>query len=135
MVFKCIDRIESTRVLHAGLDVGSTTAKVVLLDGEDNVLFSRYQRHLADTKTVIRQLVDEIVGTYPDSEMTIAIAGSGGIALAESMGVSFAQEIVACSTSISYFFPKVDVCIELGGEDAKLIFFDEGGADQRMNET
>lgn len=135
MVFKCIDRIESTRVLHAGLDVGSTTAKVVLLDGEDNVLFSRYQRHLADTKTVIRQLVDEIVGTYPDSEMTIAIAGSGGIALAESMGVSFAQEIVACSTSISYFFPKVDVCIELGGEDAKLTFFDEGGADQRMNET
>ncbi|MDL2298129.1 acyl-CoA dehydratase activase-related protein [Synergistaceae bacterium OttesenSCG-928-D05] len=122
-------------LLHLGLDIGSTTAKAVVLDGDDRLIFSRYYRHFADIRSAASQLVEEIREKYLDSSFTVSLAGSGALDLAKGMDVPFTQELIACSTSIGRYLPHVDVCIELGGEDAKLTFFDSAGADQRMNET
>ena len=122
-------------VLHVGLDIGSTTAKVAVLDGEDRLLYSRYCRHFADIPAAVDGLIAEVRGNYRGKDITLALAGSGAISLAEGIEIPFAQELVACATSIGRYLPHVDVAIELGGEDAKLTFFDPGGVDQRMNET
>lgn len=122
-------------ILHVGLDIGSTTAKAVVLDECDRIIFSRYTRHFADIRSAAVKLVMEIKDNYIDSMFTVAVAGSGAIDLAKGMEVPFTQELIACSASIGRYLPDVDVCIELGGEDAKLTFFDPAGADQRMNET
>ena len=123
------------RLLHAGLDIGSTTAKAVVLDKDDRILYSRYMRHFADIHNAARKLVGEIKDTFFGSSFTLSVAGSGALELAMGMDVPFTQEQIACSKSIGRYLPHVDVCIELGGEDAKLTFFDSAGADQRMNET
>lgn len=122
-------------ILHVGLDIGSTTAKAVVLDESDRIIFSRYSRHFADVRSAAVKLVMEIKENYIDSLFTVAFAGSGALELAKGMDLPFMQELIACSTSIGRYLPGVDVCIELGGEDAKLTFFDCSGADQRMNET
>jgi activator of 2-hydroxyglutaryl-CoA dehydratase len=117
------------------LDVGSTTAKAVVLDSDDRMIHSHYCRHNADIPSTVRGLMSEICENYSGSTITMAVAGSGALSLAEGIQVPFTQELIACSASIGRYLPDVDVCIELGGEDAKLTFFDEAGADQRMNET
>ncbi|MDR1020825.1 MAG: acyl-CoA dehydratase activase [Synergistaceae bacterium] len=122
-------------LLHVGLDVGSTTAKTVILDEDDQMIHSHYRRHFADIPSTVREMMGEIRENYGSSMITMAVAGSGALSLAEGIDVSFAQELVACSASVGRYLPGVDVCIELGGEDAKLTFFDQAGADQRMNET
>ena len=122
-------------LLHAGLDIGSTTAKAVVLDNEDIILFSRYIRHFADVQGTARRILAEIRENYFGSNFTMSVAGSGALELAEGMSVPFTQEQIACSRSINRYLPNVDVCIELGGEDAKLTFFDPSGAEQRMNES
>jgi predicted CoA-substrate-specific enzyme activase len=121
--------------LHVGLDIGSTTAKSVILDDEDHMIYSRYYRHFADIRSITGSLMSEIQDNFQSSDATVAMTGSGALALAEGMKVPFAQEVVACSASIGRYLKGVDVAIELGGEDAKLTFFDPSGADQRMNET
>ena len=123
------------RVLHAGLDVGSTTVKAVVLDDDNNLLFSRYARHFSDVKTTVKQLTAELAREFPDCTFTLCTTGSGALDLSEGMGAAFVQEQIACSCSIKTFLKNVDASIELGGEDAKLTFFDTSGADQRMNET
>ena len=123
------------RVLHAGLDVGSTTVKAVVLDDDNNLLFSRYARHFSDVKTTVKQLTAELAREFPDCTFTLCTTGSGALDLSEGMGAAFVQEQIACSCSIKTFLKNVDASIELGGEDAKLTFFDASGADQRMNET
>lgn len=122
-------------ILHVGLDIGSTTAKAVVLDDSDRIIFSRYARHFADVRSAAAKLVTEIKEHYIDSLFTVAFAGSGALELAKGMEVSFTQELIACSTSVGRYLSGANVCIELGGEDAKLTFFDPAGADQRMNET
>ncbi|MCL2684605.1 MAG: acyl-CoA dehydratase activase, partial [Synergistaceae bacterium] len=122
-------------LLHVGLDIGSTTAKAVVLDEEDRLIHSNYRRHYADIRTTAAELMEEIGRNYGDSMMTLAVAGSGALSIAEGMSILFAQELVACRASVERYLKGVDVSIELGGEDAKLTFFDESGIDQRMNET
>ncbi|MDR1943646.1 MAG: acyl-CoA dehydratase activase, partial [Synergistaceae bacterium] len=122
-------------LLHVGLDVGSTTAKVVVLNGDDQIIHSHYCRHFADIQSTVRDLMSEIRDNCQDSMITMAVAGSGALGLAEGIQAPFFQELIACSASIGRYLPNVDVCIELGGEDAKLTFFDPTGIDQRMNET
>ena len=122
-------------LLHVGLDIGSTTAKAVVLDREDNILHSRYCRHNADIRTATGELLQEIRENYQDARITLAAAGSGALEFAQGMQIPFAQELIACSTSVERYLRGVDVAIELGGEDAKLTFFDPSGIDQRMNET
>ena len=121
--------------LHMGLDIGSTTAKAVLLDEKDRLIHSRYCRHFSDVRTAVCDIFNEVKESIKSSRITLAIAGSGGIGVAEEMKLPFTQELVACSASVSRFIPEANVCIELGGEDAKLTYFDTNGADQRMNET
>ncbi len=123
------------RLLHAGLDIGSTTAKAVVLDGDDRILFSRYIRHFADIHGAAKRLLSEIRENYFGSDFTMSVAGSGALELARGMSVPFTQEQIACSKSITRYLPNVDVCIELGGEDAKLTFFDRARIEQRMNES
>ena len=123
------------QLLHAGLDIGSTTAKVVVLDEYDRIIFSRYSRHFADIRAAVSKLVNEMRDRFSGSRFTLAMAGSGALELARGMDVPFTQEQIACTASIARFLPGVDVCIELGGEDAKITFFDPSGAEQRMNET
>ncbi|MDR2174423.1 MAG: acyl-CoA dehydratase activase [Synergistaceae bacterium] len=122
-------------VLHIGLDIGSTTAKSVVLNNDDKIIHSRYCRHFADIRSIAGTLMSEIQEKFRGSDATITVTGSGALALADVMKLPFAQELVACSTSIGRYLREVDAAVELGGEDAKLTFFDAFGADQRMNET
>ena len=118
--------------VHMGVDVGSTTVKLVILDEGLNVLFSRYERHYAEVNAVVVSLITEAYGEFKDCDVTAAVTGSGGIAAAERLGVEFVQEVIAGTKAIQTFYPQTDVVIELGGEDAKITFL-RGGVEQRMN--
>ena len=120
--------------LHIGIDVGSTTVKVAVLDDENAIHHSCYKRHHADIRATIIEVVGEAAEQYPDTPMTIAITGSGGLLLAQWLGIEFVQEVIASKTAVETFIPQTDVVIELGGEDAKIIYFDNG-IEQRMNGT
>ena len=120
--------------LHVGIDVGSTTVKVAVLDDAGTVLYSCYRRHHADIRATIIEVVGEAAQAFPDTPMTIAITGSGGLLLAQWLGIEFVQEVIASKTAVETFIPQTDVVIELGGEDAKIIYF-ENGIEQRMNGT
>ena len=120
--------------LHIGIDVGSTTVKVAVLDDNRDILHSCYRRHHADIRATIVEVVEEAAERYPATPMTIAITGSGGLLLAQWLGIEFVQEVIASKTAVETFIPQTDVVIELGGEDAKIIYFDNG-IEQRMNGT
>ncbi len=123
------------KVLNIGLDVGSTTVKVVVMDNKKNILYKDYQRHFSDTKKTINSLLSTVIEKYgKDSKFTITFTGSGAIALAKFLSVGFVQEVIACKNAIKEYAPSVDVAIELGGEDAKIIYFDQT-IEQRMNGT
>ena len=117
-----------------GLDVGSTTVKVIVLNEQSDILFSRYQRHLSEVRATVAHLLRESLAAFPGALWHVALSGSGSITLAEEVGLPFVQEVVASGLCIRRRIPDADVAIELGGEDAKLTFF-TGGLDQRMNET
>ncbi|MEG0324748.1 MAG: BadF/BadG/BcrA/BcrD ATPase family protein, partial [Raoultibacter sp.] len=120
--------------LHIGIDVGSTTVKLAILDGNNEIKYSLYRRHHADVRATIIEVLEEAAKEYGDKAMTIAITGSGGLLLAQWLGIEFVQEVIASKTAVEVFIPKTDVAIELGGEDAKIIYFDHG-IEQRMNGT
>ena len=115
-----------------GIDVGSTTVKTVITDTEGNILYSKYQRHMSRVKEVVTDQLKLIRSDYPDSSFTVAITGSAGLGLANSAGISFVQEVHAAFLAVKKKQPDADVVIELGGEDAKIIFL-TGGVEQRMN--
>ena len=120
--------------LHIGIDVGSTTVKLAILDEAHKVHFSVYRRHHADVRATIVEVLEEASAEFGHKAMTIAITGSGGLLLAQWLGVEFVQEVIASKTAVETFIPQTDVAIELGGEDAKIIYFDQG-IEQRMNGT
>jgi predicted CoA-substrate-specific enzyme activase len=124
-------------LLHIGIDVGSTTVKVVLIDSKHNLLHSIYTRHHSDVRNCIVKSVKTIqkLPFYkPDQKATITISGSGGMDIALVCGIPFVQEVIACAKAVEKFIPNTDVSIELGGEDAKITFF-TNGVEQRMNGT
>lgn len=120
--------------LNVGVDIGSTTCKVIMLDEKKNILFSRYERHHANIKETLRSIIKLAYKTYKDKDIRVAITGSGGMLLAEALGVDFVQEVIASSKSISTFNKETDVVIELGGEDAKITYFGNS-IEQKMNGT
>ena len=128
------DTRQEAASLRLGLDIGSTTVKAVLLDASDSVIFSRYSRHFSDVRGCTASLLREMAPLTAGRACRAAISGSGGIALAGELGLPFIQEVLASSVAIGRKIPDADAVIELGGEDAKLIFL-TGGAEQRMNET
>lgn len=118
--------------LRAGIDVGSTTVKMVVLDDQGTLVFSTYERHYSDIKKATTKLFGHVQGLFADQPIKIKITGSGGIGLAQVLGIDFIQEVISCTRAIEELIPETDVAIELGGEDAKITFF-EGSLEQRMN--
>ena len=115
-----------------GIDIGSTTVKVAVLDKDNKILFSDYKRHFANIKETLKDLVQEAKDALGENEVNPCITGSGGLALAQLIGVPFTQEVVCVSEALQDYAPQTDVAIELGGEDAKIVYF-TNGIEQRMN--
>ena len=116
-----------------GIDIGSTTVKVALLDAEKQLVFADYKRHFANIKETLAELIIQAHEKAGSLQVHPVITGSGGLALANLLGIPFEQEVIAVSTALQELAPKTDVAIELGGEDAKIIYFEGGNVEQRMN--
>ncbi|WP_139652456.1 BadF/BadG/BcrA/BcrD ATPase family protein [Raoultibacter phocaeensis] len=117
-----------------GIDAGSKTIKVVVLDESGAIERSAYRRHRADIKTTLGEVVHDLVWRYGDAAGTVAVTGSAGIELAAALGLPFVQEVVATTYAVQNALPQADAIIELGGEDAKVVYL-SGGLEQRMNAT
>ena len=116
-----------------GIDIGSTTVKIAILDENDNLVFSDYERHFANIQETLADLLQKAENQLGELTLCPVITGSGGLTLANHLAVPFVQEVIAVSTSLQKLAPKTDVAIELGGEDAKIIYFENGNVEQRMN--
>ncbi|MBD5532099.1 MAG: 2-hydroxyacyl-CoA dehydratase [Lachnospiraceae bacterium] len=116
-----------------GIDIGSTTVKIAILDSSHEILFSDYRRHYANIRETLQGLLSDAYEKLGDLTLHPMITGSGGLTLANHLGVPFNQEVIAVATALTELAPKTDVAIELGGEDAKIIYFEGGNVEQRMN--
>jgi predicted CoA-substrate-specific enzyme activase len=117
-----------------GVDVGSTTAKIVILNPEGQIIFSAYRRHNAETLGTLQNILHDALDQLGDVEIELLVTGSAGMGLAEMYDLPFIQEVVASAEVIHRYYPKVRTLIDIGGEDAKIIFFDEKyPPDIRMN--
>lgn len=125
----CMDNL-----FHVGIDIGSTTVKVVILNGNREIVYSKYERHYADIKKKLQQILHDAYKVLRDAQLTIMVTGSGGMNIANGIGAAFTQEVIAATKAIKTYYPETDVAIELGGEDAKITYF-QGGIEQRMNGT
>ena len=117
-----------------GIDVGSTTIKVVALDSYNKVIYNDYRRHFSDIKNTLIGSLEECFKKIGNFDLKITVTGSGGIGVAQWLQCDFQQEVIACTRAVEEFINKTDVVIELGGEDAKITYL-KGGIDQRMNGT
>ncbi len=117
---------------RAGIDVGSTTVKLAVIDENNKIVFGVYRRHMAQCRETLAELLKEAAEKTGIKKLKINITGSGSINLSKSLDIPFVQEVVAVATALKCYAPQTDVAIELGGEDAKIIYF-KGGLDERMN--
>ncbi len=115
-----------------GIDVGSTTVKTVVCDEKGTILHSAYQRHFSKVKETVAGQLESILAKFPDVQLQAAMTGSAGLGLANAAGIPFVQEVHAAFLAVKTCYPQADTVIELGGEDAKIIFL-TGGVEQRMN--
>ena len=127
--------------IRIGIDIGSTTVKIAIIDDNDKLIYGDYQRHRADIRntiiSVVTQAFDKAASQFPlgeDQPLTVKVTGSGGLSVSQWLNVPFIQEVVAATTAVKKIIPQTDVVIELGGEDAKITYF-TGGVEQRMNGT
>ncbi len=119
--------------MKIGLDVGSTTLKCVVLDEKEKIVYQEYERHFSRITEKASEMLRRIAGRFPqEPHMQIAVSGSAGMGLAESLGLPFVQEVYATRIAVNRLLPGTDVVIELGGEDAKILFL-QGGLEVRMN--
>ncbi len=116
-----------------GIDIGSTTVKTAILDEDHNILFSDYERHYANIRETLSSLLNKAYIQLGNLTLHPVITGSGGLTLANHLEIPFTQEVIAVATSLKELAPRTDVAIELGGEDAKIIYFEGGNVEQRMN--
>jgi len=116
-----------------GIDIGSTTVKIAILDEHHHLLFSDYERHFANIQETLAALLEKAENQLGNLTLSPTITGSGGLTLAKHLGVPFMQEVVAVASALEQTAPQTDVAIELGGEDAKIIYFQNGNVEQRMN--
>ncbi|WP_301860426.1 2-hydroxyacyl-CoA dehydratase [uncultured Megasphaera sp.] len=119
-------------ILHIGIDIGSTTVKIAVLNDARQCLHACYVRHYTDIRQKVWDLLQNAYEVFGNRQITLAITGSGGIALAEYLGVTFVQEVIAGTKAVRTYYPQADVIIELGGEDAKITYL-TGGNEHRMN--
>ncbi len=120
------------KTYRAGIDIGSTTVKLVVLDENDQILFGEYRRHHAHTQQTLNSLLMEAMQKIGNCGLRVKNTGSGSINLGNALDIPFVQEVVAVATALKSVAPQTDVAIELGGEDAKIIYF-QGGLEERMN--
>ncbi|HPF29775.1 MAG TPA: acyl-CoA dehydratase activase, partial [Lachnospiraceae bacterium] len=120
-------------IYRLGIDIGSTTVKIAVIDSDNHILFSDYKRHYANIRETLKSLLEKAFELLGDITLLPVITGSGGLTLAKHLQVPFVQEVLAVSTALETLAPKTDVAIELGGEDAKIIYFEGGNVEQRMN--
>jgi predicted CoA-substrate-specific enzyme activase len=121
-----------THNLTLGIDIGSTTVKLALVDSNNEIVFSKYERHFSNIQETLRNLFEASRKEFGDADFSVRITGSGGLAISEWIGAPFVQEVVAASRTVETVAPQTDVAIEIGGEDAKIIYL-TGGIEQRMN--
>lgn len=112
-----------SKIVHIGMDVGSTTVKIAVMDENLKEIYTSYERHYSDTKNTVCKVLEQLVEKYKDKEFTIALTGSGAMSTARFLDIPFIQEVVACKRAVEKYIPQTDVVIELGGEDAKIIYF------------
>ena len=122
------------KILNIGVDIGSTTVKMIVMDKKKKILFSAYERHYSDTKKTLIDLLSKVLNDFGNCKYTLVFTGSGAISLSNYLKIPFVQEVIACKNAIEEYSSSVDVAIELGGEDAKIIYFDHT-VEQRMNGT
>lgn len=115
-----------------GIDIGSTTVKIAILDKNNTILFSDYQRHFANIQETLATMIQNAQHQLGNITLAPMITGSGGLTISKHLDIPFVQEVVAVATALKDYAPQTDVAIELGGEDAKIIYFTDG-IDQRMN--
>ncbi len=127
------NELNKESIYTLGIDIGSTTVKIAILDDVHNILFSDYERHFANIRETLAALLQKAYKELGNITLCPMITGSGGLTLANHLGVPFTQEVIAVATSLQELAPKTDVAIELGGEDAKIIYFEGGNVEQRMN--
>ncbi len=125
--------MRNNEIHKLGIDIGSTTVKIAILDKDNHLLFSDYERHFANIRKTLHSLIQKALTNISDCQVAPVITGSGGLTLAKHIDVPFVQEVIAVSTALQHFVPQTDVAIELGGEDAKIIYFEGGNVEQRMN--
>ena len=125
--------MENNNLHKLGIDIGSTTVKVAVLNEKDELLFSDYERHFANIRETLKSLVEKMHQSLGNIALSPMITGSGGLTLAKHLGIPFVQEVISVSTALQHYAPQTDVAIELGGEDAKIIYFEGGNVEQRMN--
>lgn len=117
---------------RVGIDIGSTTVKIAILDDENQIIFSAYERHFANIQETLKKIIESAYKKLGDREIAPMITGSGGLSISKYLDIPFVQEVVSVATSLKSYAPHTDVAIELGGEDAKIIYFTDG-IEQRMN--
>ena len=118
------------KIYDLGIDVGSTTVKTVILD-EGEFIYNKYERHFSKVRETVAEQLRTIRELYPEDKFRIAITGSAGLGIAEASGISFVQEVFSAFIAVNKKYPKADVVVELGGEDAKIIFL-TGGVEQLL---
>ncbi len=117
---------------RVGIDIGSTTVKIAILDNENQIIFSAYERHFANIQETLRNIIERAYNELGDRDIAPMITGSGGLTISKHLNIPFVQEVVSVATALRDYAPQTDVAIELGGEDAKIIYFTDG-IEQRMN--
>jgi predicted CoA-substrate-specific enzyme activase len=125
---------DGKQLYYLGVDIGSTTVKSVVIDSLGHVLYSTYQRHNAQVRETLLEELEDINRRFPNTSFALALTGSAGLGLAEEAQLPFVQEVAGTFLAVQRFYPQSDVVVELGGEDAKIIFL-TGGTEERMNGT
>lgn len=119
-------------IYSLGIDVGSTTVKTVIIDEKKNIIYSEYQRHFSKVRETVKTQLEAVQEKYPNDTFKICMTGSAGLGLATGAEIPFVQEVNSAFIAVKERIPDADAVIELGGEDAKIIFL-TGGVEQRMN--
>ena len=121
-------------MLRLGIDIGSKTIKLVILDKDNSLLYESYERHLSNVQKTLSYLLHNALKQFPNIKFIVGITGSAGMQIANELNIEFFQEVVACRKAIKELIPKTDVAIEIGGEDSKILFL-SNGEELRMNST
>lgn len=120
-------------IYKVGLDVGSTTVKLAVIDKANEVVMSKYVRHKSKLREATQALINEVADKLGNVEVGLAVTGSGGLGISKWLGIEYVQEVIAGCEAIQTYYPQTDTIVELGGEDAKVTFLDKNSVDQRMN--